>query len=186
VIQTPTETLVAAIMTASVTGAGLVIAFYAFVASMSDKIFQRRVEKLQEKRDEIKKIREDSDNFNSANLKQTSEKLKTLSEAINEVNNFPSYLGYLVLADFILFSMSAILAFSWLSNEAEIRPYTTWMILFFFFSASIVVFIFVGLAGIVEVYGTIKDRFEKLKKDKEDAQKDAQKSMNISVVRGPR
>jgi hypothetical protein len=185
VIQVPTETFVSAIMTASVSGAGLVIAFYAFVALMSDRIFERRTEKLQDKHDEIKRIREAPNAFNSENLEQTTAKLKALSDAVNEVKAFPSYLGFLAFADFMLFAFTALLSFSWLSNEPVSRTYTSWLVLAFFFIASIFVFIFVGGTGIAEVYRTIKDRFEKLKKDKEDAQRDAQKPMTVSFGERP-
>jgi len=167
------ETFVSGIMTASVTGAGLVIAYYAFVASMSSEIFQRRADRLQQKHDEIRKIREDTRAFETANLEKTTKKLKDLSDAVNETSTFPSYLGYFVFMDFLLFILSAVLAFNWLVTDPALRIDNQWLTVEAAFLASIIVLIVVGGSGIYEVYGTMKDRFEKLKQRKADAQRDA-------------
>lgn len=160
-------------MTASVTGAGLVIAYYAFVASMADRIFQRRADKLKQKHEEIRKIREDAQAFETANLEKTTNKLKTLSESVSEIGTFPGYLGYLVFLDFILFSSSAASAFNWLATDSAQRTDSQWSLVAVLFLAAIAMLIIVGGSGIMEVYKTMKDRFEKLKQQKKDAQKDA-------------
>lgn len=160
-------------MTASITGAGLVIAYYAFVASMADRIFQRRADKLELKHEEIKKIRENTRAFETANLEKTTKKLKTLSDDVNEISTFPSYLGYFVFIDFLLFSFSAALAVNWLSTDTAQRADNQWILLAVMFFAAIIVLIFVGGSGIIEVYRTMQDRFEKLKQRKKDVQRDA-------------
>ena len=172
-IHTVSETFVSGIMTASVTGAGLVIAYYAFVASMANRIFQRRAEKLEQKHEEIRKIREDTQAFETANLDKTTKKLKTLSDSVSEISTFPSYLGIFVFLDFFLFSVSATFAFSWLSTDIAQRTDSQWYPVAGFFLAAIALLIFVGGSGIVEVYSTMQDRFEKLKQRKKDAQRDA-------------
>jgi hypothetical protein len=167
------ETLVTGIMTASVTGAGLIIAYYAFVASMSSEIFQRRADKLEKKHDEIRKIREDTQAFETETLDKTTKKLKDLSDEVNVTNTFPSYLGFSIFLDFVLFVVSAVLALNWLATDITVRGDSQWFLLEGVFLASMVILFFVGCSGIYEVYGVMKDRFEKLKKGKEDAQRDA-------------
>jgi hypothetical protein len=173
VVHTVSETFVSGILTASVTGAGLVIAYYAFVASMADRMFQRRVNKLEQKHEEIKKIREDTQAFETANLEKTTKKLKTLSDAVNEISIFPSHLGIFVFIDFMLFIFSAVFAFNWLDIDPAFRTNDPWLLLAGTFLAAIGGLMLVGGSGILEVYRLMKERFEELKKDKEDAQRDA-------------
>lgn len=140
---------------------------------MANRIFQRRADKLEQKHEEIKKIREDTQAFEAANLEKTTKKLKSLSDDVNEISTFPSHLGYFVFVDFMLFSFSAVLAFNWLSTDAAQRTDGQWLPLAGMFLAAIAVLLGVGGSGIVEVYRTMKDRFEKLKQRKKDAQRDA-------------
>lgn len=167
------ETFVSSILTASVTGAGLVIAYYAFIGSMADRIFQRRADKLEQRHEAIRKIREDTQAFETTNLEKTMKKLKTLSDGVNEISTFPNYLGYFVFIDFMLFSLSAAFAFNWLSTDAIQRNDNQWILLGGVFIGALLLLIFVGGSGIVEVYRTMQDRFEELKQAKKDAQKDA-------------
>ena len=64
------ESLAASIMTASITGAGLVIAFYALIARMSDRIFENRFNNLVDLRKELKEITNKSDAFKEKTWKQ--------------------------------------------------------------------------------------------------------------------
>lgn len=142
-IQIPTETFVTAFMIASAIGAGVVIAFFALVASMTDRTSERKAEKPQEEHEETAKTPEDSNVFNTAN--------------VNEAKNFPNYIDFLFSADFILFSVTALFAFNWLSSTAAYRTDTSWTILAFFFIASIFLLILVAGTGIIEITRTIKN-----------------------------
>ena len=66
------ENLAISIMTVSITGAGLVIAFYALVARMSEKIFENRFTQLDELRENIKQIKDRSDSFEEENFSEMS------------------------------------------------------------------------------------------------------------------
>jgi hypothetical protein len=160
-------------MTASITGAGLVIAYYAFVAAMADRIFQRRADKLEERHKKILEIRKIDEAFEPANLEKTTKAFQALTEDVKEIGSVPSYLGYAVFVDFALFSFSALAALNWLSVDAPLRNNNQWLLVGLLFLAAIAVLMFVGGSGIVEVYRTMQDRFEKLKQQKNDVQRDA-------------
>ena len=57
------ESFVTSIMTASITGAGLVIAFYALSARMPDRIFEKRFSDLRNLREDINQILNTPDAF---------------------------------------------------------------------------------------------------------------------------
>jgi hypothetical protein len=102
------ETVIAAIMAASVTGAGLVIAFYALIARMSDRIFSNRLNLLNEPREEIKEITGNLESFNEENLDKTTKRLEELGKQINSMKTYPRYLGPGVLLDFTFFIFTTI------------------------------------------------------------------------------
>lgn len=85
-----TETVASVILTASITGAGLIIAIYALITPISGKIFQDKVEshrKLKEEFDKTKgKISPDS----SA---KEFKRLQELASEIKQLEMFPQYLG---------------------------------------------------------------------------------------------
>ena len=97
------DNIIIAIMAASVTGAGLVIAFYALLARMSEKIFSTRFEQLDERRAQVEQITSNPDSFSEKNLKKTTAKLKELEGQIHSMKAFPQYLGIGVIISFSLF-----------------------------------------------------------------------------------
>lgn len=175
-----TETMVTGIMTASVTGAGLVIAFYALLAAMSDRIFERRVQKLHEKHEEVKSIQSESHAFESSNFGATSKRMSSLNDEIEEIQSFPKYLGPFITADFLLFILSASFAFYWLVTSGADRTVLWGNLVVFAFIGSLALLVLSGVSGITEVYKTIHDRFEELKKQKEHAQAEIREA-----IKGP-
>jgi ABC-type multidrug transport system fused ATPase/permease subunit len=170
-------------MTASVTGAGLVIAFYALLANMSDRIFERRIQRLEEKRQEFKNTVQDTQNLNISNLESTrahARRLTSLTDEIEERGSFPSFLGPLVGFDFILFIITAFLAFYWLGIYEVDRTVPLGNLVIFVFIGSLASLGISGVFGITEVYQTIRYRFEELKKQKEHAKEEIREA-----VKGP-
>jgi NADH:ubiquinone oxidoreductase subunit 3 (subunit A) len=143
VIQIATETFVTAFMIASAVGAGIVIVFFALIASMTDRTSERKTEKTREEPDETARIPQYSNASNTPN--------------VNEAKNFPNYTDFLFSADFILFSLTALFAFNWLSSQPTSRTDASWTILVFFFIASIFLLTLVAGTGILEITRTIKN-----------------------------
>src|SRR4030067_951544 len=131
-------------MTASITGAGLVIAFYALIARMSDSIFSCRFELLEEKNQEVEQIRSNPASFKGDNLEKTSSRLKELSKEIDSTKTFPRYLGIGVGINFALFLVTSLICAEWLRLNTEPNNPTQndWLIVVLFMAT-------VGLFGIV-------------------------------------
>jgi type III secretory pathway component EscU len=162
------ETVIAAIMTSSITGAGLVIAFYALIARMSDKIFANRLKQLDERRLAIKEITSKPDSFEDKNLKKTTKRLEDLRKEINSMKTFPKYLGPGVILDFFFFLMTAFLSLIWLATIPENRAPMSDSIVLIIFFMSLFTFFVVGVYGIIDVMTTMAVDFRKLKEKKED------------------
>lgn len=166
-----TDEVVTAIMTSSITGAGLVIAFYALIARMSDRIFSNKLDQLEERRHELKEIRSQPESFSEKNLKKTSKRLDDLSDEINSIKEFPRYLGWGVIADFLLFLATAFFCFAYLFSAENTITKNDFVIIFLFLGA-LFVFMVVGVYGIFDILETISTHFEKLKEKKEEAKEE--------------
>ena len=172
------ETLVTSILKASVTGAGLVIAFYALIAHMADKIFERKHELLEEKRIEIEQVWvsrvRGRGELDDENLKSTTRRLDELFQEIGSIKTFPTYLGPLVIIDFVFFLVTTLLSLQWLVLSPEIRANFADSVIPLFFLVSVVLFLIVGVWGIGDVMIVMKDRFRRLMKQKEEIRKGAE------------
>lgn len=169
------ENLASSILTASITGAGLVIAFYALIAHMSDRMFENRFELLDEKNREVEQIVGNVESFNRENLKLTTKRLEELGQEIDSMRTFPRYLGSVVAIDFGIFLFAAILSLTWLWSSPESRAQMNdWMILLIFL-ISVGLFAFVGIYGITDVMSTMKYHFTKLSKKKEKVKEEIRK-----------
>jgi hypothetical protein len=157
-------------MVSSVTGAGLVIAFYALISRMSDKIFTNKFKQLEERRREIRRISSDPNNFKEENLKKTTKRLSELGKKIDSIKTFPKYLVLGVVFDFFLFLYTSISSWVWLLQSAENRANDIVMepSILFCFSLSLALFLMVGFLGIFDVGSTMWSEFEKLKEEKEE------------------
>jgi hypothetical protein len=137
-------------MAASVTGAGLIIAFYALLAGMSDKIIERRVRRLNEKLEEAKGFQTKPHAFDNSDLGKTTKRLNSLKDEIDQIKGLPKFLGPFVYADFLLFVFSAAFAFSWLGTGESGRTEILGGLVFAFFVLSLALLLFTGLSGITE------------------------------------
>jgi hypothetical protein len=166
-------------LTASVTGAGLIIAFYALIFNISDKMFARRTEEIIESRKEIEKIRNSPELFSDKNREKTIRKLNDLDEKINSITKFPRYLQIGVGVSFMLFIISALICTWWLRLYTEPNNPTVndWLIVVWFM-ASLATFAGVGVLGLVDVRDTLNYQFNKLTKQKEEAK--------ITIINAPK
>ena len=101
------ETVVSTLLLTSVTGAGLVVAIYALITPLSDKIFEARVKNLKSLLEEF-----DKEFFkittNTAETQARFNRLRQLQKEIKKVRDFPRYLGIGIVITFVLFAFSFI------------------------------------------------------------------------------
>jgi hypothetical protein len=158
------ETIVSALLETSVTGAGLVLAVYALVTPISEKIFTKRTEKLRHLLEEFEKekskITADAPNKDFNHLKE-------LRDNIEEIKIFPRYLSYGILATFGTFILSALAAFVWLSNKDNQVPENDLYIIIPFLIA-VLLFFSLGMLTIGEIFDTMRKEFEDIKKKQKE------------------
>ena len=162
-----TETIASAILTASITGAGLIIAIYALMTPISSKLFQNRVELLRKRKKQFDNMKEKIDSESSLeDIKQ----LKTLAAEMQGIRTFPKYLGFGVMVVFVFYLVTAMLTLMWMGFDLY-RTLSFEMYVISTFAVSIFSFCLVGSYAIVDVYLTMKREFEELKKQIEEAEK---------------
>lgn len=159
------ETLISTLLTASITGAGLVIAIYALITPLSSKIFKRRLETLRKRLRQFEAVKAQT---TPEGVSKDAKILKTLAGEIRDMKTFPLYLGPLVLADFVFFALTAFFSMAWfIGNREETGVYPVIVS----FGISVLLFILVGAGSIIDVYGSMKREFEQLKKEREAVEK---------------
>lgn len=159
------ESFVTSIMTASITGAGLVIAFYALLARMSDRIFEKRFDDLENLRKDIKQITNTPDAFKK-NFEKTTSSLNAIKKEMKAIKTFPKYLGWGVGIDFVLFTFTAIISYVWLIFDTRSE-----VLILVPFTIALFLFLAVGIIGIYDVAVTMSGYFEKFKNEKEAFEK---------------
>ena len=177
------ETVIAAIMAASVTGAGLVIAFYALIARMSDRIFSNRLDLLDKPRREIREITSNPESFNEENLDKTTKRLEELGNQVNSMKTYPRYLGLGVGLDFGFFLSTAIFALLWFT-EIFRRSSMTDLLVSGTFLLAISTFLVVGIYGISDVDAAMNDNFSKLKEKKENLKDELKEAPQEAKITG--
>jgi uncharacterized membrane protein len=154
------ETVVSALLEASVTGAGLVLAVYALVTPISGKIFRERARRLKrllgEFEEEKNKITPDRD------LKR----LKELQKQTKQLRVFPSYWGIGMLLTFILFMVSLLFSYVWLTNTDTIARANFELSIVVTFELAWIALLVIGISTIVEIYLTMRKEFEEIKETK--------------------
>lgn len=168
------ETAVSALLTASITGAGLVLAIYALIIPITRRFFSYRAKDLHEQLQELKeKIHETDTCVSQDDLAE----MKTTLENIGERQSVPSYLGFGAGLTFFGYMVATLLSFLWLIeyNQSTVASYLP-----FTFFISTIFFLLLGLFSIKDISGTMKREFEDLKQKVEDAKKE---SHNIKTYR---
>jgi uncharacterized protein (DUF2225 family) len=158
------ETIVSALLETSVTGAGLVLAVYALVTPISEKIFTKRADKLRHLLDDFEK---EKSKITADTPNRDFKHLKELRDNIEEIKIFPRYLSYGILATFFTFVISAITDIAWLSNKSNQVPENDLYIIISLFIA-IFLFFAIGILTIGEIFDTMRREFEDIKKKQKE------------------
>lgn len=173
-----TETLASTILTASITGAGLIIAIYALITPIARRIFEERVELHRKKKKQFDKIKE---KINEESSDKDFKRLKTLAAEIEEIKIFPRYLGVGVIMVFSLYIVTAFYAVGWLMSPSleDIGWDYTLVTLFIFSTFG---FLGVGYFAIIDVYRAMRKEYEQVKKEKEEVEKSSKELERIKKV----
>jgi hypothetical protein len=168
---------VSVILEASITGAGLVLAVYALLTPLSSRIFNRRVEKLEEK---IKEFDETKNKISSESDLEI-EKLKNLQSEIKEFKIMPVYFRMqYILAPFMLFLFSVALASGYLESFGTSNAIYDFAV-YWTFALAIATFFAIGIAAIIGTHVVMKEEFESIKKKQKEV-KETKVNTSVSVV----
>lgn len=156
-VETVTEILLATIFTASVAGAGLIIAILTLIAQLRTRIFERRLATAQDKKTEFDKAKEGI----TPESTKGAEQLKELGTEIQSMKALPTYLTSWVKLVLIGFFASAIFSLFWLTNVVENQDAEAFLIFLFLFTT-------LGFFGMVwnattDIQELMKEEFEQLK-----------------------
>lgn len=157
------ESHVLALLQASITGAGLVLAVYALIVPLSRKFFGYRAEAIHEELEELKeRIRETDTRVSSKELRE----LKAMVESIVERQGFPTYLSWGAGLTFFGYAVSTLMSLFWIIDLN--KPTVDYWLPFTFFISTIF-FLLLGLVSINDISQTMKKEFEHLKEKVEEA-----------------
>jgi F0F1-type ATP synthase membrane subunit b/b' len=163
-----TETAVSAILQASITGAGLVLAVYALMTPILDNILDVRGKLLRGKQEEFDRLRSEL-LYEDSNRK--IKKLEAVHEEIKVLRAFPKYLGWGILIVFLLYFVSIMYSSTWFTGQ---RGNLSELILAISFTSANIGFLLVGGYNIGEVIRAMRERWKSLEKAKKEAEKTTQ------------
>ena len=154
------QDFVLALLQASITGAGLVLAIYTLILPLSRRFLEERarmtlesLEKLKQKVGEIE-IETPID----------TKKLEALVNEFQTRQTYPSYLSLGIAVTFFGYIASALMSVGWILSEDRASTfYDQW--LSFVFVGSTFLFLIIGLLSINDISQTMKKEFEKSKKE---------------------
>ena len=162
--ETISEILLSTILTASIAGAGLIIAILTLVAQLRNRIFERRLATAQEKRTEFDNTKK---GITPEESYKGAEQLKTIGSEIRSMKALPTYLTNwvkLVLAGFFI---TAFFSLFWLTNAVENQGAE--IVLILLFGLSTFGFFVVVVSATKDVQELMKEEFEELKKRQKEA-----------------
>lgn len=172
------ETAVSTLLVASVTGEGLVLAVYALITSISDKIIDTRRELIAEN---TKKFNQAMEDYKTS---KTDANLKLVNKSHNRLKNlysFPSIFSYGMMFTFAFYIISSTLCFIWFATQeysalfslplsASQQNVTEISAMAFFYLAT-GTFFGVGSFTIVEVATVLKRKWKVLEEEKAKVEK---------------
>ena len=157
------QELVLALLQASITGAGLVLAVYALIIPLSRRFFSFRAGEIHEELEELKERVRETDTRISAN--ELSE-LKAMVESIKERQGFPAYLSSVAGATFFLYLASILMSVWWIL-EWNKPTFDSWLP--YAFGIATFLFLLIRIASFKDISQTMKREFEELKEKVEEA-----------------
>jgi|GEM_PF-2255927 len=175
----PSETVVSTFLVASITGAGLVLAIYALITPISEKIFRERARKLSDLLEEFAKERTKiSADSSNKDFNKDFKNLKNLKKEIEQYKIFPRYLSFGILLTFFLFMMEAIIDWTWLIAPPKTSGISVEGA---FFIVAVISFLLIGVFTISEIFDTMRKEFEDIKKKQKEAKEYPVGNLSISV-----
>jgi hypothetical protein len=163
-----TEGFVSILLEASITGAGLILAIYALISPILDKVIKVRKELIAAKKEQFDILAEKIKTERSdANMKQ----LNKLNDALTELTSFPNFLGLGVVLVFMLFLSTSVNAFIWFTQPSNAKSLLTEDTITVSFLSAIGGFFIVGLYTILEVARTMRHEWKELEEEKAKAKK---------------
>jgi uncharacterized membrane protein (DUF485 family) len=163
-----TEGFVSILLEASLTGAGLILAIYALITSILDKIIKVRKELVAKKKEQFDSFAEKVKTERSdANMKQ----LNKLNDALKNLIPFPKYFGVGVILVFMLYLFVSFFAFQWFTQPIGSKSVVTEDSMAVCFLVATAGFLLVGVYTITEVARTMRHEWKELEEEKEKAGK---------------
>jgi hypothetical protein len=165
-----TGILLSTILTASIAGAGLLIAIYTLIAQLRNKLFEKRLAILREKKAEFDKTKQ---SITPEELK--TDELREIGWKIQSMKSFPAYLksvgvvftGYIICAFFSLFWLDDIIQNPVTTVREVVQNSQAEFLLLVIFFFTTVGFAIVVLYAVKDVHELMKADFEELKKEQE-------------------
>jgi uncharacterized coiled-coil protein SlyX len=152
------------ILQASLAGAGLVIAVYALVIPLLNKLFTERAETLTKLTKELREISKKMDITDSKAIEEKVEKLSRIGTEISGKISYPSYLSLGFSLTFIGYIISTLMCLQILVNPSAPISVPLDGFLVPLFGASTIGFGIVGGFSIKDTYSVLKKEFDETKK----------------------
>jgi hypothetical protein len=169
----PNESLVTSILQASLTGAGLVLAIYALILPISGRLFEMRKREIEHGVHDIKTIVEEIKGIPSL---ERIEEIRKTAEKLEEKATFPTYLGNGMALSFISFIITCFMSMLWYDPQ-----YVNYIdgYLMNAFGISVIIFFFVGLLAIKDIYSILNLEYQTRKQLVEEIKEETIKITTI-------
>lgn len=150
--------IVIALLQASITGAGLILAVYGIIIPIFSKIVRYRITSLTNL---IKQIR-DKPASEFLFKEESIEKAKESLDYIDEIRKLPTYFNKAVIFSFLGYIVTTLVCLFWLLNiyKTNIDSWIPWV-----FGISTVLFGYVGYKTIKDLIGLVKIKHDNLLKE---------------------
>jgi uncharacterized membrane protein (DUF106 family) len=155
--------MVTAFLEASITGAGLVLAVYALITPISQKIFQKRANKLETL---LKEFEKERNKITADAPEKDFNRLTKLRDEIKKTRVLPRYLGFGIALTFGLFMLSVLYDTLWFNGTPSSFSDGFVFVVFLF---AVFTFLSVGIITISEISSMMTDEFEDIKKRQKEA-----------------
>ena len=157
--------MLSTILTASIAGAGLIIAILTLIAQLRTRIFEKRLAIAQDKKTEFDKAKESI----TPESTKGAEQVKELGYEIQSKNALPTYLTSWVKLVLTGFFITAFFSLFWLTDVVENQGAE--ILLIFLFCFSTLGFFVVVWSATKDIQELMKEEFEQLKEAQEEMEK---------------
>jgi pilus assembly protein TadC len=157
------EILLSTIFTASVAGAGLLIAILTLISQLRSSIFEKRLATARHKSTEFDRTR---DSITPKEVTKKTEQLKELGYIIQSMKSLPTYLTSWVKLVLLGFVITAFFSLFWLTDAVD-NPQAEFVLLLLF-SLSTLGFFGVVWGATQDIIDLMKEEFEQLKREQEE------------------